>query len=185
MYWTSKSDVVVPPRFETQLSDLKLSPNQICFLYCLIATCGHMKHAAQAARISKATHNWWMHSADNKDDYATAYARVKPMAAQALLDHAIDRATNGTQKPIFYKGELVGYENQYSDTLMVLLLKGEYPEKYRERSETQISNKPGEVMKLDPGRETLTDQKLAALLDLGSKLLEEEKAVAAAKVEKK
>jgi hypothetical protein len=186
MYWTgrNKSDVVVPPRFGLQFDDLRLSIQQVTFLYCLIATFGHKTLAAQAARISRATHFYWLSGADNKEDYRRAYERTLPMVAVALEDAALERAAHGVEEPVFYKGEICGTVLKFSDSLMSQLLKGVLPEKYRERTESQVGNKPGETFKLDPGREVLSDQKLSALLELGQKVIDAETAaiVAATKL---
>jgi hypothetical protein len=45
---------------------------------------------------------------------------------------ALDRAVNGVQEPIFYKGEQVSTVTKYSDGLLEKLLKAAKPEKYRE-----------------------------------------------------
>jgi hypothetical protein len=164
--------VIVPPKLEADLADLALDPNQLAFLYCYITTCGQIARAAQAARISRTTHYYWL---KNFPNYAAAWERVKPLAAQALLDTAIDRAAHGVEEPVFYKGEICGSTLKYSDTLMALLLKGEFPEKYKDRAEVKTGNIDGEVLRIDPGREVLSDQKLAALLELGQKLLGEAK----------
>jgi hypothetical protein len=164
--------VVVPPKLEADLADYHLAPNQLAFLYCYITTCGHVARAAEAACISRVTHYHWLKNCPN---YATAWERVKPLAAQALLDGAIERAAHGVEEPVFYKGDVCGSILKYSDQLMALLLKGEFPEKYKDRAEVKTGNIDGEVLRIDPGREVLSDQKLAALLDLGQKLLGEAK----------
>jgi hypothetical protein len=164
--------VIVPPKLEADLEDCHLNPNQIAFLYCYITTCGHVARAAEAARISRITHYYWLKNCPN---YAVAWERVKSLAAQALLDAAIERASHGVEEPVFYKGEVCGSIHKYSDTLLALLLKGEFPDKYKDRAEVKTGNIDGEVLRIDPGREVLSDQKLAALLDLGQKLLGEAK----------
>lgn len=171
--WTQKDrdiDVVVPPKLEADLADCNLNPNQLAFLYCYISTYGHVARAAQAARISRVTHYYWL---KNDANYAKAWERVKALAAQGLVDAAIERAAHGVEEPVFYKGELCGTILKYSDTMLSLLLKGEFPDKYKERHEMKTGNIDGEVLKIDPGREVLSDQKLSALLELGKKLLEQ------------
>ena len=42
------------------------------------------------------------------------------------------RAFAGTKKGVWYKGELVGEETEYSDRLMEVLLRGERPAKFRD-----------------------------------------------------
>ena len=167
------SAVVVPPSLEADLADLALEPSQLAFLYSFIVTGGHVRRAAEAARINRATHYRWLAGSTN---YAAGFARVKPLAAQVLLDAAIERAVHGVEEPVWHKGELCGTQLKYSDTLMALLLKGEFPEKYAtERKEVKAGNLTGEVLRIDPGREVLSDQKLSALLALADKALEADK----------
>ncbi len=42
------------------------------------------------------------------------------------------RAIDGTDKPVFYKGEVVGEIREYSDTLAIALAKATRPEKFRD-----------------------------------------------------
>ena len=45
------------------------------------------------------------------------------------------RAVEGTERPVFYQGGEVGYVREYSDTLLIFLLKAHRPNKFRERVE--------------------------------------------------
>lgn len=63
-------------------------------------------------------------------------------AAEVLEQEAWRRAVTGTLKPVYQGGEQVGTVREYSNTLMIFLLKGANPEKYRERVQQQHS---GEV----------------------------------------
>jgi hypothetical protein len=44
---------------------------------------------------------------------------------------------------VFYQGEKVGTVQKYSDTLLIFLMKGVRPEKYRERFGHEITGKDG------------------------------------------
>lgn len=54
-------------------------------------------------------------------------------------DEAKRRAIQGTEKPVFYQGEIVGHVREYSDTLLIVALKARRPEKYRENIKQEIS----------------------------------------------
>lgn len=45
-------------------------------------------------------------------------------AKDTLLASAYNRAVHGVLKPVFQLGKLAGYEREYSDKLMEVLLKG-------------------------------------------------------------
>jgi hypothetical protein len=72
---------------------------------------------------------------------------AKEMAADRLEEEAWRRAVDGVEEPVgFYRGEPGAYVRRYSDTLLIFLLKGLRPEKYRERYEHSGGDKPIPVM---------------------------------------
>lgn len=54
------------------------------------------------------------------------------IGADSLEDEAVRRARDGYDKPVYQQGQCVGQVRKYSDTLMVFLLKGARPKKYRD-----------------------------------------------------
>src|SRR4051794_31328153 len=50
-----------------------------------------------------------------------------------LEDEAIRRARDGTEKPVYQGGVLVGTTREYSDTLLIFMLKARRPQKFRDR----------------------------------------------------
>ena len=90
---------------------------------------GTVLHAAEAAGIERKTHYNWL--ADPV--YAAAFAEAEDKAIDALEKEARRRAIEGTEKPVYQGGKLVGTIREYSDTLLIFLLKGARPQKYRER----------------------------------------------------
>src|SRR5215468_7479743 len=59
--------------------------------------------------------------------------------AEILEDEAIRRAVEGVPKGVHYQGQECGTETVYSDGILMFLLRGANPEKYRER--TGVSGK--------------------------------------------
>lgn len=51
---------------------------------------------------------------------------------EVLEQEAHRRAVEGVEKPIYVKGEIVDTVYEYSDTLLIFLLKARDPKKYRE-----------------------------------------------------
>ena len=96
------------------------------------AKCGTVTHAAEAAGIDRSSHTHWMHS---DPEYVQAFELAKQMAIESLEAEARRRATLGVDDPVFYQGEVVGHRKVYSDNLLMFLLKGAAPAKYRERAE--------------------------------------------------
>lgn len=96
---------------------------------------GNVRKAARKAAISRG-HAYRMRSHD--PDFAKAWDEAVDCAVRTVLEpEAVRRAVDGTLKPIYYKGKRVGSVREYSDTLMIVLLKAHAPEKYRERTETR------------------------------------------------
>lgn len=91
--------------------------------------CGTIGGACKAVKIHRNTYHVWMaHDAEFKELMELA----KEDAADVMEEECIRRATRGVKKGIWYKGEKVGYEHLKSDVLLMFMLKGMRPEKFRE-----------------------------------------------------
>jgi hypothetical protein len=101
--------------------------------------CASISKAARLAKVNRATHYDWMQD----EDYAKEFESAKPIAAQALEDEAVRRANQGVLKPVYYQGKKVGSIREYSDTLLIFLLKGALPDKYKERVASTLANPDG------------------------------------------
>lgn len=145
----------------------KLTSNMVAFLECYIELCGRQRAASDAAGVSKFAHYNWL---KENETYKKAFELIKPYAQEHLLEIATGRAAQGWDEPVFQGMELVGVKRKFSDTLMLALLKAHYPDKFKERSAVEVGNKDGAPFKLDPGRETLSDQALNALIEAGQRL---------------
>ena len=88
--------------------------------------------AAEAAGITRQTVYDWIRASEV---FKTAYEGAKRGVVEKLEAEAIRRAYQGWEEPVFYKGQQQGLIRKYSDTLLIFLLKGAAPEKYRERLE--------------------------------------------------
>jgi hypothetical protein len=95
---------------------------------------GTIFHACEAASISRRTHYDWL-KAD--PGYSAAFEDAKDAVADGLEQEAAHRAKEGWLEPVYYKGEVCGQVRRFSDLLMIFLLKGLRPEKYRERIDTR------------------------------------------------
>ncbi len=66
------------------------------------------------------------------DGFAVRYADAEQEACEALEAEAYRRGVHGIDKPIHYKGDRVDTVREYSDTLLIFLMKGRMPHKYRD-----------------------------------------------------
>lgn len=94
-----------------------------------LAAYGNVTQAAKACGMARRTlYDWRREDAA----FAAAWDEASELGANALEDEARRRAFKGTLKPVYQRGEKVGTVREYSDTLLIFLLKGAKPEKYRE-----------------------------------------------------
>ena len=101
-----------------------------------LAKRGNVTAAAKAAKIGRRT-AFDYKAAD--PEFAQAWAAAMEEAADRLENEAFRRAHDGVSKPVFQMGGKVGTIREYSDTLLIFLLKGARPDKYAERQKLQHS----------------------------------------------
>jgi hypothetical protein len=118
-----------------------------------LSWCGNVTLAAKAAGVDRSMIYKWRNGVagrpnDHGDEAFRAAEKIaKEMAADRLEEEAWRRAVDGVDEPVgFYRGEPGAWVKRYSDTLLIFLLKGLRPEKYRERYEHSGRDKPIPVM---------------------------------------
>lgn len=111
---------------------ISFSAKKRAFLAAL-ATTGNISRAAAAAGVHRMTHYDWLEQ-DADGSYAAAVAAAEAEAADLLEAEARRRALEGWDEAVYWRGREVGATRKYSDTLLIFLLKGARPEKYRENS---------------------------------------------------
>lgn len=65
--------------------------------------------------------------------FAAALAEAAEAAGDMLEAEAVRRGKEGVKKDVWFKGEIVGSEIVYSDSLLAMLIKAAKPEKYSDR----------------------------------------------------
>ena len=78
------------------------------------------------------------HWADKDPAFASAVSQARITFAESLEEEAHRRAVIGVRRPIYYRGEKVDEVAEYSDQLLITLLKANLPEKYRERIDLSV-----------------------------------------------
>ena len=58
----------------------------------------------------------------------------------------------GVRKPVFYQGAICGSVREYSDTLLMFLMKGAMPEKYRDNYRAEHTGSAEIIQRLEAGR---------------------------------
>jgi hypothetical protein len=155
-------------------------PKRDAFLAAFKLTASITK-AAAAAKCERGLHYRWL----EEPEYAAAFEAAKEEAAQSLEDEAVRRAHEGVSEPVIWQGQFT-YETdsrgrrrlkkplavqKYSDTLLIFLLKGMRPEKYRESFKAEISGPGGgPILLKNEALKNLNDDELAGLIALTRKL---------------
>jgi hypothetical protein len=93
-------------------------------------TNGTLTAGCRVAHVSPVTVYAWR---EHDDEFAQRENAARSGLADRLEAEAVRRAYRGWDRPIYQRGELVGYEHVYSDQLLNLMLKALRPEKFRER----------------------------------------------------
>jgi hypothetical protein len=104
-----------------------------------LAESGNVSKAAAVAHITRPT-AYALRNSPDAPDFTEAWEDALEEAGDLMELEARRRAVDGTQKPVFYQGDIVGHIREYSDTLLIFLLKAAKPEKYRERTSTDNYN---------------------------------------------
>jgi hypothetical protein len=99
------------------------------FLKALAVT-GKIITAARAVGYADSIH---LHRMRNEDEeFARQWDEALNAAGDMLEAEAFRRAIEGVLDPVYYKGEICGYKNVYSDSVLLAMLRRFKPE-YRDR----------------------------------------------------
>ncbi len=131
------------------------------------AACASVTRAAAAVKIQRGLHYRWL---NDDPSYAPAFTQASLQAGQTLVDEGVRRAYQGITKAVYWQGEQVDTEFEWSDTLLMFLIKGFRPE-YRESFKAEITGPGGGPIVLkNEALANLSDDDLANLIALTRKL---------------
>jgi alkanesulfonate monooxygenase SsuD/methylene tetrahydromethanopterin reductase-like flavin-dependent oxidoreductase (luciferase family) len=119
---------------------------------------GIITATCRKTKIQRSTVYFWM---DNDPEFKAAAANAEQEAVELLEAEARRRAEKGVLKPVFYKGERCGTIREYSDSLMMFIIKAKKPE-YRDRVTTTLETPPGGI---DINTYTMTPEERRARID--------------------
>lgn len=153
----------------------KKRPWEKAFLAALSDT-GNVRAACRAAEVGRTT---VYDGLSRWPDFAADFRRAEAEAADLLELEARRRAHDGVDEPVIYRGELTGVwvspsgetvsegtpgarqipltVKKYSDTLLIFLLKGALPKKYRDNMTVDLKRLADEV-------ESMTDEELREVI---------------------
>lgn len=100
--------------------------------------CGSITDTCKKRGISRQTYYDWM---KNDEVFSRIFKQeVRPMVTSLLEDEAYRRAVKGINKGIYYKGQKIAIEKEYSDSLLALLLRANAPDKYKQVIDSKVQN---------------------------------------------
>ena len=137
----------------TKLLEQKRSENKKRIIEAFKQT-ARIDKAAKIVGISRCTVYEWM---SNDQEFFAAMGAAQKEATGLLEDEAVRRAREGVKKPVYQQGKLVGHVQEYSDTLLIFLLKCWSPDKYGQNGQRD-DRKSAEVtikMKIEDDGPTL------------------------------
>lgn len=144
------------------------------FLAALAQT-GNIRQSCEVAGVGRTT----VYTLRDEDmSFANEWEQALDESADLLEQEARRRAEQGVRRLKFHNGQLITLpavdadgaplldkdnrpimvpyvEHEYSDTLMIFLLKGIRPEKYRERQQVEHTGKGGGPIEIDNARSEL------------------------------
>jgi hypothetical protein len=106
----------------------------------ILMRCGNVSYACRKAKLERRTAYRWR---EQSEAFRKAWDEAAELGTDALEDEAIRRGFRGVRKPVFQGGQCVGYVREFSDTLLIFLLKARRPNKFREQYKHEVSGPDG------------------------------------------
>jgi hypothetical protein len=112
------------------------------FLAVLRETGGNVSRACAAISLSRSRVYEWREA---DPSFAQSWDEAVETGTDELEEEARRRAFSGVDEPVFYQGEECGVIRKYSDTLLIFLLKGRRPDRYRERVTIDVNKLDSDI----------------------------------------
>ncbi len=124
------------------MKTIRTPKNRANFLDTLVECGGNVSKTCELVCLSKnALYKW----RDADPEFAAEWDAAIQRGADVLEDEARRRAVEGVLEPVFYQGQQCGVVRRYSDTLLIFMLKGAKPEKYRDREFAELDRRLAEL----------------------------------------
>lgn len=105
-----------------------------------LSRCGNVTAAAKKAGLDR--REAYRHREEDRA-FAAEWEKALLLGVAGLEDEARRRAFEGTERPVFNRGEECGTVREFSDTLLIVLLKAHAPEKYIDRVRSEHTGADG------------------------------------------
>lgn len=98
------------------------------FFRCVSQGFSLSRSAEKAGYTARGVFNWRVRD----QAFAAQCDECYEIGTEIMIDEARRRGMAGINKPVFHKGEVCGHIREYSDTLLIFLLKARKPDVFRE-----------------------------------------------------
>ena len=111
---------------------------------------------AAAADLAGVARRTVYYRRERDDGFATDWDAAIEDGTDRLEDEAYRRALEGIEKPVFYQGKPIGRIRDYSDSLLIFMLKARRGDKFRDQSR----NDRKDAINVDAAKATLVGKLL-------------------------
>lgn len=105
-----------------------------------LAKSGNVAHSARVAGVDRVSA---YKAREINEEFRAQWEEAEAEAVDSLQMEAWRRGRDGVEKPVFYKGEVVGYITEYSDNLLSFLLRAHRPEVFDRGTKLEVSGPDG------------------------------------------
>lgn len=125
------------------------------FLNALLRGCT-VKAAAEELGLDRTLLYHWRKADETfAERWALAQKTACSVPEDPLEAEAERRAVHGIEKPVYRGGSLVGHTREYSDTMLMFLLKARYPEKYDRKGSDKETAEDTFCAQIEAAKDTL------------------------------
>lgn len=135
----------------------------------LAATDHVQKAVAKSGLPSRTVYSW----RDNDPDFAQRWTEARERYVDGLEAEAHRRAVAGTDKGVWHQGVQVGSEKQYSDSILLAMLKAKRKREYGDASKIELTGADGGPVKTEE-TPTAIGRKIAFALATAMRAKEQE-----------
>jgi hypothetical protein len=118
---------------------------------------GNVTQSAKLAALGRSA--LYKHRRED-EEFAREWDEASELGLAALEDEARRRAFEGWEEPVWHQGKMCGLVRKFSDTLLIFLLKGGMPNKYRDTARLDHTSSDGSMSP-------------APAIDLGNRTIDE------------
>lgn len=127
--------------FETSGTDEKSREDRLKEKFlAILSECASVIESCRQTPLNRATVYRWRHA---DPEFRKAWDEAVELGTDALEDEAIRRAHKGVRKPVYQQGRRVGTVREFSDTLLIFMLKARRPSKYKDRGHVELTGSNG------------------------------------------